>query len=127
MKKALLLFGTLALLGTAGALAAAFEHGFAHGIGIDTQASQEYAFFSGFGTWLLAVAGYSGIVVTLTHHLNCHHEGCWRIGRHREGSELYCRRHHAEHKPEFSDHELLEQIADQLALIAGLLAPPPKP
>lgn len=90
-----LAFGFLAVLGTA---CGVWEHGFAHDIGIDTQASQEYAFFSGFGTWLLAVIGYSGVIATVTRSLNCHAPGCPRLGRFPVAGGMYkvCHRHHPE-------------------------------
>jgi hypothetical protein len=57
---------------------------------------QNYAFFSGFGAWLSSTLGLSAIAVTLWRHLNCHADGCLRIGRYPVAGGAYkvCRRHH---------------------------------
>jgi hypothetical protein len=75
-----------------------FPHGFTHAIGLDTQASAEYAFFSGFGAWLSSTIGLSAIIVTLWSHLDCHVDPCARIGRFRVAGGAYrvCRKHHDE-------------------------------
>jgi hypothetical protein len=113
--KRLVLFASLALLGTAGWATVAFEHGFSHGIGIDTQLSQEYGFFSGFGTFLLALIGYSGVIITLLHHINCHEPGCWRISRHKINGTPWCNDHHEKARPELTDNELLRRIVTELS------------
>lgn len=86
------------LLACAGVVIGLFPHGFVHAIGLDTQASAEYAFFSGFGAWLSSTLGLSAIVVTLWSHLGCHVDLCARLGRFHVAGEIYrvCRKHHAE-------------------------------
>lgn len=74
-------------------------HWLLHILGIDTQASDWYDLWSGFGAvtmasaplWIMAIA-------TLRKH-NCHKHRCWRIGRHHfideHGHDKYmCRHHH---------------------------------
>lgn len=50
-------------------------------LGIDTQQSQSYDFVSGVGPMLIASLGFSGVLVGVWHHVNCHADGCWRPGR----------------------------------------------
>ena len=90
-------------LGTAGLAAlglswALHYHGAAHVIGIDTQLSEEYAFFSGFGTWLLAALGFTGTFGAVIRTVNCHTHGCPWIGRFpvAGGQFRVCRKHHIE-------------------------------
>lgn len=85
----------MAVTGTCWAL---WYHGMAHLIGIDSQSTQFYAFYSGFGTWILAAAGYTGIIITLVHHLNCHVDGCLRVGKFpvADGQYKVCGKHHRE-------------------------------
>lgn len=115
MQSRLMALAMFTLFGIGGWVLAAYEHGFAHAIGIDTQGSQEYAFFSGFGAFVMAMLGFSGIAVTVTHHLNCHHSGCWRVGRIHEGGRVYCIKHHHEYKPKRTAAEILESIERHLA------------
>lgn len=86
-----------AVLGTCWGL---WYHGMAHLIGIDSQATQFYAFYSGFGTFLLASLGYTGLIVTMLRTLNCHAPGCPRIGRYplAGGQFKVCRHHHADER-----------------------------
>jgi len=73
-----------------------FPRGFNHFIGIDTQSSDNYAFFSGFGAWLSSTLGLTTIIVTMYKHLNCHADQCMRIGRFPVAGGAYkvCRHHH---------------------------------
>ena len=75
-----------------------FPHGFNHIIGVDTQGSVEYAFFSGFGAWLSSTLGLTTIVVTLWHSLNCHVADCLWLGKFPVAGGQYkvCRHHHRE-------------------------------
>lgn len=56
------------------------------------QDGQWYAFWSSFGGDL----AYLGIFVVLYRKINCHTQGCWRIGHHRiDGTPFtVCRKHH---------------------------------
>lgn len=88
----------IVLLACAAVVIGLFPHGFVHAIGLDTQASAEYAFFSGFGAWLSSTLGLSAIIITLWHHLTCHVDSCARIGRFpvAGGGYKVCRRHFGE-------------------------------
>ena len=102
-------------------LAATYEHGLAHFLGVDTQASQNYDFVSGVGPMIIAAIGYAGLVMTALHHLNCHQRGCWRVGRHRVGSGVWCARHHEGARPEVADSARLDAILAELRDIRGHL------
>lgn len=67
-------------------------HFLLHLLGIDTQQSYAYDFWSGVGTQL-AVLG--GTLAALKHH-NCHKKGCWRLG-HVDPKHGFpsCRKHHS--------------------------------
>lgn len=104
-----------AVLGTCWGL---WYHGMDHLIGIDSQATQFYAFFSGFGTWVLALAGYSGLVITLLRALNCHEVSCWRIGRFPVAGGRYkvCGRHHGDitgHHPRHLTVQFLRAVHER--------------
>lgn len=88
----------LLVLGCALVAIGLFPHGFNHLIGVDTQGSVEYAYFSGFGAWLSSTLGLSTIFLTLWHTLNCHVGGCLLIGRYpvAGGDYKVCRKHHRE-------------------------------
>lgn len=94
-----------------------YEHGLAHGLGIDTQASQNYDFVSGVGPMIIAALGYAGLIASVVHHLNCHQPGCWRIGRHRIGTGVWCGRHHEGARPAETEMDLLREIRDYLESI----------
>jgi hypothetical protein len=90
----------LAVIITAAAAVAIglFPHGFNHLIGVDTQGSVEYAYFSGFGAWLSSTLGLTTIIATMWHHLNCHVTDCLRVGKFPVAGGQYkvCGRHHGE-------------------------------
>lgn len=119
--KRIVLFGVVAVVGTALWAIVTYEHGFAHGIGIDTQLSQEYGFFSGFGTFMLAMLGYTGVIVTLAGKFNCHQPGCWHIGKHHINGSPWCDAHQKNVRPQRSDNELLEEMCARLASISEKL------
>ncbi|HEY2088620.1 MAG TPA: hypothetical protein VGH54_21695 [Mycobacterium sp.] len=91
-------------------LAYRYEHGLAHFLGIDTQASQNYDFASGVGPMLVTAVFSGGVIVSLWHGLNCAEHGCWRIGRHKVSGTPYCNRHHENARPERTELEVLESI-----------------
>lgn len=75
-------------------------HWLLHVLGIDTQQSMFYDFWSGVGTQfklsnLLLPALYY-------HKHNCHMAGCWRIGRHGVDGTPWCNRHHVEVRPPYN-------------------------
>lgn len=109
-----------ALAGTAWALAV-YEHGFAHGLGIDTQQSQNYDFVSGVGPMIITAIGYGGLITAVVGKFNCHWSGCWRIGKHHVNGSPWCSLHHTAVRPERSEHELLTSIESQLGELVTLL------
>ncbi len=92
----------------------AFEHGFAHFLGIDTQTSQNYDFVSGVGPMFVTAVGYGGLIAALIGKFNCHQEGCWRIGKHHINGSPWCNMHHDRVRPVRSERELLERIVELL-------------
>ena len=119
--KRVVFFGALAIFGTALWAAVAYEHGFAHFLGIDTQGSQNYDFVSGVGPMIITALGYGGIISALVGKFNCHHHGCWRIGKHHVNGSPWCTVHHHEVRPERRDHEILESIEGSLGELLKLL------
>ena len=73
-----------------------FDRFVIHLLGIDTQQSDNYDFVSGVGPMLEAALFQSTIIVGLWHTVNCHTDGCLRIGRHHIAGQQYkvCRRCH---------------------------------
>lgn len=104
----------LGLLAAAGWAMAAYERGFAHFLGIDTQQSQNYDFVSGVGPMFLTAIGMTTIITGLWHGLNCHQEGCWRIGKHKVNGTPWCSRHQHLARPQRTAEELLQDIIDLL-------------
>jgi hypothetical protein len=104
----------LAALGVSCWAMARWEHGFAHSLGIDTQQSQNYDFVSGVGPMVVAMVGYVSLFASLVHSVNCHEQGCWRVGRHKVDGSPWCNRHHGNARPHQSDNELLAQLLAEL-------------
>ena len=67
-------------------------HLIAHWLGIDTQQSPFYDFWSGVGTQLKPGWLWVGFLVYRRH--NCHQQRCWRIGKHTVDGTPWCTRHH---------------------------------
>ena len=65
-------------------------HWLLHILGIDTQQSYAYDFWSGFGTQISLIIG--GIALYRKH--NCHGPWCPRIGKHQYQGTPYCKFHH---------------------------------
>jgi hypothetical protein len=65
-------------------------HLIAHVLGIDTQQSYWYDFWSGFATQASVLVGLAG----LYHKHNCHWPGCPRLGKHSVDGTPWCSRHH---------------------------------
>ena len=82
--------------------------------GFSSQATQQYAFVSGVGPMLLTAAGMSTIIAGLWHGLNCHEEGCWRIGRHKVRGTPWCNGHH-------ENARTVLTLEDRLDTLIGLL------
>lgn len=84
-----------------GVIAALWPRGFVHFFGIDTQQSDNYDFFSGPGPVFVTILLGSGALFTLWSHLNCHVDGCPRIGKFPLAGGQYkvCRQHLPEGHP----------------------------
>jgi hypothetical protein len=80
---------------------------------------QNYAFASGPGPMFLTAAGMSTIIIGLWHSINCHEEGCYRIGRHKINGTPWCNWHHDNARHHRSLEEIMEE---QVLLLRELLA-----
>ena len=69
--------------------------GIQHMLGMDTQTTKNYASVSGYLPIVVAINGFSGLLVTALRHLNCEEPGCWKLGKPHPGHGRYvCRDHH---------------------------------
>lgn len=92
-----------------GFLAVASLLGLQHALGMDTQTSHNYAAVSGVLPIIVASLGFSGAIVGVWRHVNCHVEGCPRVGRYGVEGTPYkvCKPHH----PTVPDTITAEHIA----------------
>lgn len=93
--------------------AAAFVEGFIgvssllrlqHSLGVDTQMSKNYDSVSGYLPMVVTSLGFSGLLITVWHHLNCGCPGCWRIATHhyvdKDGKKhILCHKHDVDPHP----------------------------
>jgi hypothetical protein len=91
-----------------------FDRPVLHFLGWDTQQSDNYDAFSGSLPVMVTILGMSTIITGLWHSVNCHHEGCWRIGRHKVKGTPWCNRHH-------EDARLEPTLEDKLDRLISLL------
>lgn len=68
-------------------------HWLLHVLGIDTQQSDFYDFWSGIATQASLIFG----ALAVYKHHNCHKHLCWRVGRYQVGQYLVCKKHHPDH------------------------------
>lgn len=67
-------------------------HTILHLLGIDTQQSYWYDFWSGIATQMSVVIG----LLAFLKHKNCYHDGCWRLGHpDPEHGHPACKKHHS--------------------------------
>lgn len=71
----------------------------AHVLGIDTQGSYWYAFYSGVGAKLIPNPGELLLAWLWWRRNNCHAHRCLLIGRHLHEGTPWCRRHHPDPHP----------------------------
>jgi hypothetical protein len=67
----------------------------------------------------LTVLTLLGAVTSMWHVHNCHHDGCWRLGKHRINGTPWCNKHQHLVRPERSERELLEEICAHLTVICN--------
>ena len=72
-----------------------------HALGIDTQQSWAYDFWSGIGTQFKLTGLLLPYVLYRKH--NCHVHKCWRIGRFQADRWVVCARHHPDDTPTHAD------------------------
>ena len=53
------------------------------------------------------------------HHVNCHQDGCWRIGKHKVDGSPWCGKHHEDARRNAA--ATLDDVVAKLDTIAGLL------
>jgi hypothetical protein len=90
-----------------------------------------YQLWSGFIP-ALTIVTLLGSVISLYHVHNCHHDGCWRIGKHRISGTPWCTHHQAEAQTaaDASDPVLqqLTEVTHRLGQLIDLLSRPnPEP
>lgn len=72
-----------------------------------------YQLWSGFIP-ALTVVSLATLIGGMWHHVNCHADGCWRIGRHHLNGQVWCNRHAGKARPAQTTEELLAAILDRL-------------
>lgn len=99
------------------------QAGFLYGIGVRPTpqgTSPFYQLLSGFIP-ALTVVSLATLIGGLWHHVNCHQDGCWRVGRHHLNGQVWCNQHQKQARPLQTAEELLSQILTQLQLIQAKL------
>src|SRR5215469_10583179 len=79
-----------------------------------------YQLWSGFMP-ALTVLTLLGSVATLYHLHKCHHDGCWRLGKHRISGTPWCTRHMDSAAPRVTVEQLLETVVGRLDVLIGAL------
>ena len=82
--------------------------------GFSSQSTDNYAFVSGVGPMVLTALLGSSVLATMWHHLNCHVDGCWMIGRHKVKGTPFCNRHHQDARPPETLEDKLDRLIDLL-------------
>ena len=75
-----------------------------------------YQLESGFIPALTVVTLLSGLAALYNLH-NCHHEGCWRLGKHKIKGTPWCVSHEDEGRAQETTDDLLRDILDELRLL----------
>lgn len=71
----------------------------AHFFGLNSANGFGYLFWSGIGSDIAEVT----LIAAVWHHLNCHEDGCFRLGKHRVDGTPYCGSHHLEARKKTPD------------------------
>jgi hypothetical protein len=72
-----------------------------------------YQLLSGFVPALTVLTLLSGLAA-IYHLHNCHHDGCWRLGKHRIKGAPWCRLHEDEGRSQENTDDLLRDILLEL-------------
>jgi hypothetical protein len=118
----------LILLGVAavGVIAVWWHVGGQHWLAFQTgticgSTGERYCYWSGFGSvfpWVfLSAGGILGFLAVQWRHVNCHEQGCWRVGRYpvAGGDFKFCGKHHPDWKGKHPSREhILERHAAHL-------------
>jgi hypothetical protein len=102
--------------------------GWLYGIGVHPYPSSSdtpwtYQLLSGFIP-ALTVVGLSTLIVGGWHHINCHEDGCWRIGKHKVEGSPWCSAHHEAARTRAASQVTLDKISGQLDTIITLMRKP---
>jgi hypothetical protein len=107
--------------------AAAHPWGWLYGFGVHPYPASSstpwtYQLLSGFVP-ALTVLGLVTLIAGAWHHVNCHEDRCWRIGKHKVDGTPWCSRHHeqARTRRQQTDSDLLRDMCEKLDAIAGEL------
>jgi hypothetical protein len=115
----LLISAVLAVIGWS---IAAHPWGWLYGLGVHPypgpQTPWTYQLYSGFLP-ALTVFSLLSLLVGAWHHVNCHQDRCWRVGRHKVDGTPWCNRHHghAREKAAASLDDVVGRLDSLLALL----------
>jgi hypothetical protein len=117
MKRIVRLVVAFALVTVAITCLCLFDRAVLHFLGWDTQQSDNYDAFSGSLPVMVTILGMSTIITGMWHHVNCHMDGCYRIGKHKVNGTPWCSRHQGKARPEVSVEQLLETLIERFDLL----------
>lgn len=69
----------------------------------------------------LTVLGLATFIAGAWRHVDCHYDGCWRIGKHKVNGTPFCSRHHEQARPPQTTDDVLREMSAKLDTIAGEL------
>ena len=112
-----------ALAGLAAWVAVAHLWGLLYGIGVHPYPASSstpwtYQLLSGFVP-ALTVLGLLTFIAGAWHHVNCHQDHCWRIGKHKVDGTPWCRKHHQQARARAAAG--LADVVDRLDRVIELL------
>lgn len=81
-----------------------------------------YALLSGFMPCFVTAIGLSTLIVGAWHSVNCHSDGCARIGRHKINGTPWCNTHQEEARNLEGTDDLLRDILVELRGLKELMA-----
>lgn len=117
-------WGLLVLLVTVfveGTLWITGEFGLQHALGMDTQTTHNYASVSGALPIFIAILGFSSIGATAWRRINCHVDGCLRIGKHRMAGGKYVICTHCLKRGQRAQEITVEHVHDSHARHHGVI------